>query len=663
MVLQRFLKRRGAARPLIVVLDDLHWGSETLDFVAHLLDEPPTAIGPVLLVGTLDEGLAADSPWLAAAVQALSRSSMVTLLDIPDLDEATNLRLAQEQLGLSSELAAEVVGRASGSPGLTIELVREWHQRGLLEPSERGLRLVSADVLQHQGTETVGAIRRGRVERVVSRFGEDALASLQLAAALGRQVDAFEWNHACSRAGIRAEAGLIDGLLAERLAIQDETGWSFRNEALRAELERSARQSGHWAVWNEAAAIMVRQRFPKGGHGVARRRALYLLEAGPQCLGEAVAELGEAAWEDVESNEFRPALATVERREAALKELGAGPSDPRWGECMLVRCGVLVHLGDHLRGLEEARRAEVEASRYGWNNVLARALGQQAVIALESGDSGEAIERWDEAIRLCSSRDVETRARLIWYLAEMRRKEGDFDAASQLHEGAAEHFARCGDSEGEGEAKLGLALVAHDMGLLAQAALRLDEAEPLFTQAGTRSGLGTAAGLRGALAHLRGDLEAAAKEYRRSAEILESLGSAAAIESLIKLGGVHALRRDFGGLEQALHRIETGGCRDARAPWEGHVAAARLALVAYRRDWPLWPERMNRAQTELERAFSVSEEFGTFARVAGDLAQAAGMAQQARDAYQLAEAPALSKTDSASFTIVDGMLSRLPKLS
>jgi hypothetical protein len=162
---------------------------------------------------------------------------------------------------------------------------------------------------------------------------------------------------------------------------------------------------------------------------------------------------------------------------------------------------------------------------------------------------------------------------------------------------------------------------------------------------------------------LRGDLEAAVKQHRRSAEILESLGSPGLIESLIKLGGVHALRGDFGGLEQALHRIDTAGRAEARAPWEGHIAVARLALVAYRRDWALWGGRLLAAQEEWERALATSEEFRTLARVAGDLAQAAGMETQARAAYLLADAPGASKGEMPAFTIVDGMLSRLPKLA
>jgi len=49
--------------------------------------------------------------------------------------------------------------------------------------------------------------------------------------------------------------------------------------------------------------------------------------------------------------------------------------------------------------------------------------------------------------------------------------------------------------------------------------------------------------------------------------------------------------------------------------------------------------------------------------VAGDLAKKAGMAKQAGEAYLLAEGPGPSKGEMPAFTIVDGMLSRLPKLA
>lgn len=661
MVVQRFLRRQAAERPVILVLDDLQWGSESVSFITHLLAEPVAAVGPVLIVGTCDSMAAESSPWFSSAVEELSEAPRLRVVDVLRLDEESCFSLAHSELGLSAPLATQLAARTDGNPSLAMEVVGEWVRSGRVEPSPEGLVLRGGLELEEVLPDSVEAIWRARIARVVEGFGPDAYETLELAAALGRQVDAFEWNHACGRARLRAEASLIDALLTEGLALQDEAGWSFRSESLRAELERSARDSGRWERWNEAAAVMVQQRFPQGGKGVPRRRALHLLEAG--AVAEALSELGEAAWEFVEANEFTQALSMIERREAALSELGAGPSDPRWGECMLVRCGVRVHLGQHELALEEARKAEVEACRYGWSNVLARAIGQQAVVALEAGDREEAAERWDEAIRLCSSRDVETRARLLWYLAEVRRQAGDLEAAQSLHEGASEQFARRGDSEGQGEASLGLALVAHDQGALDSSEDFLARAEPLFEKAGSRSGIAAALNLRATVAHLRGDLDSAARHYRRSVELLESTGSPSSVESLLKLGLVHALRRDFAGLEQCLHRIDTAGRPSARTPWEGQITVFRLALLAFRRDWALWGRTLGESEELLQELPGNPEEVATLARIAGELAQTAGKEELARAAYTLADRQRSRDLEAPGFTIVDGMLSRLPKLT
>ncbi|MEE2830407.1 MAG: protein kinase, partial [Myxococcota bacterium] len=517
MVVQRFLKRRASERPLILVLEDLQWGSESLSLVAQLLAEPAAALGAVLVVATVDSLELEKDPVTAGIFGDLLAQPGSEEVEVPPLDDESIVSLARKHLGLSETLARQVSERAAGNPSFAVQLVGDWVHRGLLQPTPEGLQPMEGAV-EEPGffPESVEAIWRSRVTRVVSGFGAEAYRTLEVAAALGRQVDAFEWNHACSQAGLRAEAGLIDALLVEGLALPNESGWSFRSEVFRAELEQSARISGAWPNWNEAAAAMVQQRHRGGGKGVARRRALHLLEAG--ALGEAVSELGEAAWEFVEANEFRQALSMVDLREQAMRGIGAGPSDPRWGECMLVRCGVRLHLGDYEVALQQARKAEVEACRYGWNNVLARALGQQAVVMLQQGDRQEAAERWDEAIRLCSSRDVETRARLLWYLAEVRRQSGELEDSRSLHEAAAELFARKGDIEGEAEARLGLALVAHDRGQLEEAEALLDRAEPMFERAGSRTGLAATLNVRATVAQLRGDLEASVRHYRRAVE-------------------------------------------------------------------------------------------------------------------------------------------------
>ena len=547
-VLRRYLRRRATERPLILVLDDLHWGADSVDFVEHLLLESPANVGPLLILATYTLESPGTNPRLLERIGALPATARVRL---GPLEPAEAERLGSEQLRLSPRLARDMARRAGGNPSFILEAAEELRRRARLRKGPAGLELVDP----HRppgGLDSRAEIRRTRLAAVASMFGDDAIQSLEVASALGRRVSVFEWSHACRNVRLRANPELVDALLSAGLVHVHETGWSFRSEGLRAELEQGARRSGQWPVWNEAVALMIQQRFSHGGLGVARRRARHLLEADASKLGEAISELGEAAWQDVEHNRFGSALELVELREDALNRLGAGPSDPRWGECMLVRSGALVHLDDHVAGLEVARQAEVAASRYGWRMVLPRALGQQAVIALQAGDEAEAHARWDEAIRLCSSRDVQSRGRLLWYLAEFHRRAGKLESAGKLHDAAFDHFGRCGDAGGRAEARLGLALTAQEGGKSQRAERYLVESQALFTEAGARGGLATVAALRGALAQFSGDLVGAASAFRESAETRSAIGSVEAVPTWLELAAVEAQLQNSSGLSETL---------------------------------------------------------------------------------------------------------------
>jgi len=116
-------------------------------------------------------------------------------------------------------------------------------------------------------------------------------------------------------------------------------------------------------------------------------------------------------------------------------------------------------------------------------------------------------------------------------------------------------------------------------------------------------------------------------------------------------------------LEQCLHRIETGGSTEARRPWEGQIAVSQLTMLAFRRDWPMWSRTLESATELLARVPGIPEDVAAMARIAGELTQAAGQEILARAAYGLADTHSATEVESRGITIVDGMLSRLPKLA
>ncbi len=661
-VLQRLLARRAAARPLILRMDDVQWGSPALSLAEHLLDAPPAGVGPVLMLLTVRDDALRDRPIETRRIEELMTRPGTVQLQVPPLGHDQLRELVRDVLGLEGELAEAVESRSGGNPLFAVQLVGDWVRRGLLRPGEEGLRLEGQSHLPALILPgDIQSIWRDQIDRVVEGTGGDVLETLEVAAALGLNVDVFEWNHACSQAGLKADPSLVDTLLTDGLADTREDGFSFASELLRQTLEDSAREAGRDQRWHEACASMLEARYPPDAGGLARRLGTHLAAAGH--YREAARQLGEAAWQLVEVNDYRQALQVVTRRERVLTRADTPESDPRWGECLLLRCGANVHLGHLDEALEDARKAEVRASRHGWSAVLARALGQQGIIARLGGHLEEAVERWEEALRLCPADDQDTHARLLFYVAAVRRQECRFDLAGNLYQRALELYGDAGNQLGQAQCLHGLGTIAQDNGDLDTAEEVFGRLVQMFRSLGNRFGLSQAINGLAAVSHLRGRLDEALDGYREAWDLLTAIGSPASIVAGLNVALIHVLRRDLPALGETLHRIESVRAAPAQRPWLGQLLVYRLPLLAERQDWEGWDLAIEQAAGLLAERAGAPQDIATVARVAGEIAAAGGQAGRAREALLLARQQWELLDEEAGVTVIDGLLSRLPPSS
>ncbi len=659
VLLQRLLARRAAERPVILWMDDVQWGSQALSLAEHLLDSAPLSTGPVLILLTARSETLADRPLESRRIAALLDRPGTTVLEVPPLSGADSRHLVRDALGLEGDLAEAVEIRAAGNPLFAVQLVGDWIRRGLLQPGERGFTMKGRALPVLLLPVDIHQIWQDRLDRLVEGFGDRVIPTLELAAALGLQVDAFEWNHACDQARLHADPGLIDALLTEGLAEQGEGGWAFASELLRETLERSSRAARRWSRLNSACAAMLKVRYSKGARGLAWRIGTHLREG--DVLDEAVDQLGEAAWELVDSNEYRRAIQVAVAREDTLRQLGSDRSDVRWGECLLIRCGANLQLGRHDEALEEARQAEVAAARFGWPTILARALGQQGTIARLRGDLGEAIERWEEALRLCPADDRDSRARLLYYLAAVHRQRCEFDRAGELYGEALDLYGEVTNQLGEAQCLFGLATIAQDTGDIDTSQRVFESLLRLFRRLGNRFGIAQALNGLAGVAHLRGNLDEAGRGFGEAWDLLESIGSPASITAGLNVALLHAIRRDLEALRGALHRIESRRAAAAQRPWLGQLLVYRLPLLAADRNWEGWDRALGRAVELLRERAGAPQDIATVARIAGDLAVEAGQVDRGRRAYLVARQQWELLGEPAGVTVIDGLLSRLPR--
>jgi DNA-binding CsgD family transcriptional regulator/tetratricopeptide (TPR) repeat protein len=334
-----------ALRPLLLVLEDLHWAdASTLDLVAFLARAVPGR--HILLLGTYRSDEPRPRDPLPRVVGELRRARAVTVLELAPLagDEMALLvaRLAGEE---APELAAAVQARAEGNPFFAEEL---------LAAGLAGERLPRAlhDLLLRRVAQLDAEPRM--VLRVAAAAGRDVpypllaavvdlpeprlLAALQQAVEHGvlvpdQPAGAYRFRHALLAEAVYAtllpgEREAVHGRLARSLAEAARAGWSG---AAAGELAQ------HWAAAGrpvEALAASVRAARDAeavAGQAEALRhleRALALWERVPDAEAlaglERVAALAWAAELAFRTGDAAGAAARV-RQAIALLDAGTEP--------------------------------------------------------------------------------------------------------------------------------------------------------------------------------------------------------------------------------------------------------------------------------------------------------------------------------------------------
>jgi tetratricopeptide (TPR) repeat protein len=664
VLIRRVVERLAQERAVVVWLDDVQWGLDALAFAAHLLDAQAAAPAPVLLVLCARAEALAERRPEAERWRALAARVEVVHVAVGPLELEHRSALVRELLGLSGELAARVEERTAGNPLFAVQLVEDWVERHVLEPSEGGFRLQPG--ARAELPDDLHEVWAARVARVLAgRPDADAEGrGLELAAVLGQVVDTAEWQAVCDRAGgARASPDLVETLAAQRLAQTSKreaaARWSFIHGMLRESLERRAREAGRWEAHHRACARALEERLGAAAAGAptpgpAERRDLERLGRHLVAAGEreaALSPLLRSARHRIGAGDYLVAEALLDDRERALAELALPAGDARWGEGWVLWSQAVLMQG---RVAEAGRRAAAAlraARRWGWREVEARALLERARVTWDRGQLDRTARRLHDAERAALAAGVPALA------ADARRSmatvlmaRGAFDEAAQAYRAAHEDFAALGDEAGAGLCCQGLGLVYTQAGRLDEAHDQLQRAWAHFERGGSRVGL---AGCRKALAdvaRLRGALEEAEAGYREACVRHEALGSADAVIAEANLGLVLLDRGRWAEarvvLEACLRRFDERG----RVALVGCTHACLLPCLAGEGDWPAWDRHLARATALLAETGFTYLDIARSAHLAGDMARGAGEPARARAAYALAlrQWRALGRADDAA---------------
>ncbi len=651
ILIRRLVERLCEERPVIIWLDDIQWGADALGFARHLLKH--RADLPVILLLTSRD---TDTDTGTGRLRRLIERPETVRVDLDHLSPRDASALIRELLGLEGELADRVEARVEGNPLFAVQLVGDWVNRGLLEPSERGFRLKAgarADL-----PDDLHQVWSDAIAPILAQHPAGALITLELAAALGQNVDAVEWKTVCEQARVPHPAELKESLTRARLMRSTTSGWAFVNAMLRESLERTARDSHRWEVHNRGCHAMLRDLYPETSNTIAGRMGRHLLEAG--AFAEALELLLVGARRQGEASEYRAALELLDLRDRALDELDLPASDQNNIIGWLLRGRIYLAQGRPHLAHAWAERASAAADSQVQPALKAEAYSRLGQVAQARGELDLAERRLLAALKLfrekklwegvgdclhglgkiADSRGRYARAQEIFEeargayaavnaplalaqcidgLGQAARKMGDIDRAEVLNQEALARFQGLGNLTGVATSRRRLARLDLLRGDYASADRQTLEALRLFEHTGDLSGQQQCINGLAESARFRGDLEEAEAGYRRALEIGQSIGTGDKILQIANLALVVLARGRYPEARRMFQELSRPVEESGRRALLAGCHLGHMACVAAMNDIPSTEKHFRLARALLEETGAVDPDNARSAETAAVL--------------------------------------------
>jgi DNA-binding CsgD family transcriptional regulator/tetratricopeptide (TPR) repeat protein len=220
----RFLEDVTAVRPLVLILEDMHWSDyESVDLLRTVARRAPT-LSLLFLVTYRADDMVRDSA-LYQLLPLLIRESRAERVDLHPLDDAA----IEEIVGLNyklepaeqERLSAYLMKRAEGNPLFTLELLRGLEDERILTITDERWQIGDVERLQ------VPLLLRQLIQGRLNRLNETDRQHVAIAAVIGQEVSLALWSLI---AGVEQDEliGTIEGASDARLIDSTEDGTSIR---------------------------------------------------------------------------------------------------------------------------------------------------------------------------------------------------------------------------------------------------------------------------------------------------------------------------------------------------------------------------------------------------------------------------------------------------
>ncbi|HVF79419.1 MAG TPA: AAA family ATPase [Solirubrobacteraceae bacterium] len=428
------LRRVGESRPVVLVLDDLHWADKpTLLLLRHLTRHARSTA--LVVVGTYrDTGVAPGHP-LIETLADIGREHRGDRVTLGALDMAAVTVLVRAHAGRQApELVRWLLEETDGNPLFIVEMLRHLAESGAFEgtPGRQTADLWLGEVGIPEGVKDV-------IGRRIARLGESTRRVLTIASVSGRD---FELA-VLERASELGQDELVEALEeAARAGVIEEVGgvagrYTFTHSLIR-ETIYGGLSALRRALYHRRVAVSLEATYADEPDAHSAELAHHFRQAGsPSDLEKAIAHgelagdsaVAQLAYEHAAAH-YRQAVSLIDavelpRRQAqrcdlviaqGVAERQAG--DPAYRETLFEGARLAHELGD----AERLARAALANNR-GFASSLA-------------GVDGERVALLDTALSACGPHDSAVRASLLAQLAVELIADPDWRRRAQLSDEA-----------------------------------------------------------------------------------------------------------------------------------------------------------------------------------------------------------------------------------
>ena len=125
-----------------------------------------------------------------------------------------------------------------------VQLVGDWGDRGVLAATRNGFTLRKGETATIP--ENIADVWTTRLERVLKSLPRHSGDAVEIAAALGRELAAWEWIEVCQAAGFQPSPEVVEELENHQLASVHASGWTFAHGMFREAVVGRSQRHRRW---------------------------------------------------------------------------------------------------------------------------------------------------------------------------------------------------------------------------------------------------------------------------------------------------------------------------------------------------------------------------------------------------------------------------------